>query len=149
MTVRQNVEFILKARGVAAAERRRVGAEFIELVGLKGFERRYPHELSGGMRQRVGIARALTTRPKLLLMDEPFGALDAQTRSIMQSELLQIWRAHPASIVFVTHGIEEAILLADRIVVMSPRPGRIRHILDIDLPRPRDTTSPEFGNLVR
>jgi len=101
------------------------------------------------MRQRVGIARALTTRPKLLLMDEPFGALDAQTRSIMQTELLQIWQTHKSAILFVTHGVEEAILLADRIVIMSPRPGRIRHILEVDLPRPRDTTSPAFGALVR
>jgi ABC-type nitrate/sulfonate/bicarbonate transport system ATPase subunit len=149
MTVRQNVEFNLKARGVAAAERRRIAAEFIQLVGLAAFEQRYPHELSGGMRQRVGIARALTTRPKLLLMDEPFGALDAQTRSIMQAELLQIWQTHPATVVFVTHGIEEAILLADRIVIMSPRPGRIRRVLPVDLPRPRDATSPAFGALVR
>jgi NitT/TauT family transport system ATP-binding protein len=149
MTVRQNVEFNLKARGVAQAERRQTGTEFIELVGLSAFERRYPHELSGGMRQRVGIARALTTRPKLLLMDEPFGALDAQTRSIMQTELLQIWQTHKSAILFVTHGVEEAILLADRIVIMSPRPGRIRHILEVDLPRPRDTTSPAFGALVR
>ena len=149
MTVRQNVEFNLKARGADRAERRRIGAEFIEFVGLAGFERRYPHELSCGMRQRVGIARALTTRPKLLLMDEPFGALDAQTRSIMQAELLRIWQAHRSTIVFVTHGIEEAILLADRIVIMSPRPGRIRHILGVDLPRPRDPTSPAFGALIR
>jgi NitT/TauT family transport system ATP-binding protein len=118
MTVRQNVEFNLKARGVAAAERRRVAAEFIQLVGLAAFEQRYPHELSGGMRQRVGIARALTTRPKLLLMDEPFGALDAQTRSIMQAELLQIWQTHPATVFFVTHGIEVAIILEERIVLI-------------------------------
>ena len=149
MTVQKNVEFNLKARGVAAAERRRTSTEFIELVGLAGFEHRYPHELSGGMRQRVGIARALTTRPKLLLMDEPFGALDAQTRSIMQAELLQIWQACKSTIVFVTHSVDESILLADRIVIMSPRPGRIRHILPVDLPRPRDATSPAFGALVR
>jgi len=149
MTVRRNVEFNLKARGVAAAERKRIAAEFIDLVGLSGFERRYPHELSGGMRQRAGIARALTTRPKLLLMDEPFGALDAQTRGIMQTELLQIWQTHKSTVVFVTHGVEESILLADRIVIMSPRPGRIRQILNVDLPRPRDTTSPAFGMLAR
>jgi ABC-type nitrate/sulfonate/bicarbonate transport system ATPase subunit len=101
------------------------------------------------MRQRVGLARALTTRPKLLLMDEPFGALDAQTRGIMQQELLQIWQKHKCTVVFVTHGVDEAILLADRVVIMSPRPGRIRQILDIDLPRPRDPTSPPFGALVR
>ena len=149
MTVRRNVEFNLKARGVSAAERRRVSQEFIDLVGLKGFEQRYPHELSGGMRQRVGLARALTTRPKLLLMDEPFGALDAQTRSVMQLELLQIWRAHKSTVLFVTHGVDEAILLADRIVIMSPRPGRVSHVLEVDLPRPRDVTSAPFGALVR
>jgi ABC-type nitrate/sulfonate/bicarbonate transport system ATPase subunit len=149
MTVRKNVEFNLKARGIAAAERRQTAGEFINLVGLAGFEKKFPHELSGGMRQRVGLARALTTRPKLLLMDEPFGALDAQTRGIMQQELLQIWQKHKCTVVFVTHGVDEAILLADRVVIMSPRPGRIRQILDIDLPRPRDPTSPPFGALVR
>lgn len=149
MTVQRNVEFNLKARGVSSRDRQSIAAEFIELVGLKGFERRFPHELSGGMRQRVGIARALTTRPKLLLMDEPFGALDPQTRSIMQMELLQIWQACKSTIVFVTHGVDEAILLADRIVIMSPRPGRIRHILPVDLPRPRDSTSTAFGALAR
>jgi ABC-type nitrate/sulfonate/bicarbonate transport system ATPase subunit len=149
MTVRHNVEFNLKARSVQAAERRRIAQDLIDLVGLGGFERRYPHELSGGMRQRVGIARALTTRPKLLLMDEPFGALDAQTRGIMQLELLQIWRAFKATVLFVTHGIDEAILLADRIVIMSPRPGRIRRVLAVDLPRPRDPTSAPFGALAR
>jgi NitT/TauT family transport system ATP-binding protein len=149
MSVQQNVEFNLKARGVSPSQRRSTATEFIELVGLKGFERRFPHELSGGMRQRVGIARALTTRPKLLLMDEPFGALDPQTRNIMQMELLQIWQACKSTVVFVTHGVDEAILLADRIVIMSPRPGRIRHIIPVDLPRPRDSTSAAFSALTR
>lgn len=149
MTVADNVAFNLKARGVGRAERQRIAAEFIGLVGLTGFETRYPHELSGGMRQRVGIARAMTTRPKLLLMDEPFGALDAQTRAVMQTELLRLLETHPSAVLFVTHGVDEAILLADRVVIMSPRPGRIRKILDIDLPRPRDPTSPEFTQLVR
>ena len=149
MNVADNVAFNLKARGVAREERRRIADEFIALVGLTGFEGRYPHELSGGMRQRVGIARAMTTRPKLLLMDEPFGALDAQTRGIMQAELLRILSIHPSAVLFVTHGVDEAILLADRVVIMSPRPGRIRKVLDIDLPRPRDPTSPGFAALVR
>lgn len=149
MSVQKNVEFNLKARGVSLSDRRSTATEFIELVGLQGFEHRFPHELSGGMRQRVGIARALTTRPKLLLMDEPFGALDPQTRNIMQMELLQIWQTCRSTIVFVTHGVDEAILLADRIVIMSPRPGRIRHIIPVDLPRPRDSTSAAFSVLAR
>jgi ABC-type nitrate/sulfonate/bicarbonate transport system ATPase subunit len=149
MTVRDNVAFNLKARGVSRKERFEIAAEFITLVGLNGFENRYPHELSGGMRQRVGIARAMTTRPKLLLMDEPFGALDAQTRGIMQAELLRILEKHPSAVLFVTHGVDEAILLADRVVIMSPRPGRIRRILEVPLARPRDPTSTEFAALVR
>jgi ABC-type nitrate/sulfonate/bicarbonate transport system ATPase subunit len=149
MTVADNVAFNLKARGMDRTERQRIAAEFIGLVGLTGFETRYPHELSGGMRQRVGIARAMTTRPKLLLMDEPFGALDAQTRAVMQTELLRLLEIHPSAVLFVTHSIDEAILLADRVVIMSPRPGRIRKTLEIDVPRPRDPTSPEFTHLVR
>jgi NitT/TauT family transport system ATP-binding protein len=149
MTVADNVAFNLKARGMDRTERQHIAAEFISLVGLIGFETRYPHELSGGMRQRVGIARAMTTRPKLLLMDEPFGALDAQTRAVMQTELLRLLKIHPSAVLFVTHSIDEAILLADRVVIMSPRPGRIRKALEIDLPRPRDPTSPEFTELVR
>jgi ABC-type nitrate/sulfonate/bicarbonate transport system ATPase subunit len=101
------------------------------------------------MRQRVGIARALTTKPKILLMDEPFGALDAQTRGIMQAELLRVWELHRATVVFVTHSIDEAVYLADRIVIMTPRPGRIRRVIKIDLPRPRDPTTPQFNEYVR
>ena len=123
--------------------------ELIEVVGLRGFEEKFPHELSGGMRQRVGIARALTTKPKILLMDEPFGALDAQTRGIMQAELLRVWELHRATVVFVTHSIDEAVYLADRIVIMTPRPGRIRRVIKIDLPRPRDPTTPQFNEYVR
>jgi NitT/TauT family transport system ATP-binding protein len=145
MNVRTNVAFNLKARGVARAERRERSAQLIDLVGLSAFADKFPHELSGGMRQRVGIARALSTDPKLMLMDEPFGALDAQTRLVMQQELLRVWQASPRTIVFITHGIDEAVFLADRIVVMTPRPGRVRRVFNIDLPRPRDPLSPAFN----
>jgi NitT/TauT family transport system ATP-binding protein len=149
MDVARNVAFNLKARGVPRAERMKTAREYIDLVGLSAFAGKYPHQLSGGMRQRVGIARALSTAPKLLLMDEPFGALDAQTRTIMQSELLRLWDRLRATVIFVTHAIDEAVILADRVVVMSPRPGRVRQIFNIDLPRPRDPASPEFIALVR
>jgi len=144
MDVERNVGFNLRARGADRRAQRETVARMIETVGLNGFEKRYPHELSGGMRQRVGIARALTTAPKLLLMDEPFGALDAQTRSLMQAELLRVWERHRATVIFVTHSIEEAVILADRIVVMTPRPGRVRAEIRIDLPRPRRITDPAF-----
>jgi len=149
MTARNNIAFNLKARGVSAGERLRIADQQIATVGLTGFESKYPHELSGGMRQRVGIARALTTQAKLLLMDEPFGALDAQTRVVMQTELLRVWALHKATVVFVTHSIDEAVFLADRIVVMTPRPGRVRNIIPVDLPRPRDPTTPGFAACVR
>jgi NitT/TauT family transport system ATP-binding protein len=149
MSVRENVAFNLKARGVSAAERTKITNDLIKVVGLVGFEEKYPHELSGGMRQRVGIARALTTNPKILLMDEPFGALDAQTRGIMQVELLRVWELHKSTVIFVTHSIDEAVYLADRIVIMTPRPGRIRRVIKIDLPRPRDPTTPQFNQYIR
>jgi NitT/TauT family transport system ATP-binding protein len=149
MTVQANIEFNLLARHVAKAERRRVAGELIRLVGLDGFQEKYPHELSGGMRQRVGIARALSTNPRLMLMDEPFAALDAQTRSIMQDELLRVWQAERRTVIFITHNVDEAIYLADRVVVMTPRPGRIRRVIEVDLPRPRDVTSAGFSALLR
>ena len=149
MTARTNIAFNLKARGVPKAKRLGIADELIRTVGLAGFEDKYPHELSGGMRQRVGIARALTTSPKILLMDEPFGALDAQTRGIMQAELLRVWQLHKSTVIFVTHSIDEAVFLADRIVVMTPRPGRIRRIIPVDLPRPRDPTTPAFNEHMR
>jgi NitT/TauT family transport system ATP-binding protein len=112
--------------------------DFMEVVRLEGFEKYYPHELSGGMRQRVALARAFLTNPDLLLMDEPFGALDAQTRIVLQEELLDIWREFPKTVIFVTHDIDEAILLSDRVIVMSDRPGKIQASIDVPIPRPRD-----------
>jgi NitT/TauT family transport system ATP-binding protein len=142
-TVLRNIEVGLEIRKLPKAERRRTAQEFLELVGLEGFGHRYPHELSGGMRQRVAIARSLAYNPDLLLMDEPFAALDAQTREILQSELLRIWELHQKTIVFITHSLDEAIYLSDRIAVMTHRPGRIKAILDVPLPRPR---APEIRN---
>ena len=149
MTVQKNVEFNMKARGTPAGERAATARRFLEMTGLAGFEGRYPHELSGGMRQRVGIARALTTGPKALLMDEPFGALDAQTRGKLQDELLQIWETQRTTVLFVTHSIDEALLLADRILVFTPRPGRIAADIRVDLPRPRAPESEPFAALAR
>lgn len=132
-----NVAFGLEARGVRRDERYRVAKEFISLVGLEGFEHHYPHELSGGMQQRAGLARALAVNPDVLLMDEPFGALDAQTRRILQEELTKIWERHRKTVVFITHDLEEAIYLSDEIVVMTRRPGQIKGIFQVNLPRPR------------
>ncbi|MDE3077746.1 MAG: ABC transporter ATP-binding protein, partial [Chloroflexota bacterium] len=136
-TVLGNVELGLELQGKGAGERREIARRFIRMVGLSNFERYFPHQLSGGMRQRAGIARALSVDPEVLLMDEPFGALDAQTRQVMASELLRIWERDRKTILFVTHDIDEAIFLADRVVVMSASPGRILQVLDVDLPRPR------------
>ncbi|MDR2648484.1 MAG: ABC transporter ATP-binding protein [Clostridiales bacterium] len=136
-TVERNVEYGLEVKHVPKRERRDICRYFIELVGLTGFEERYPNELSGGMRQRVAIARSLAYNPQVLLMDEPFAAVDAQTREILQDELLRIWEATKKTVIFITHSIEEAVLLADRVVVMTASPGTVKRILDIDLPRPR------------
>lgn len=146
-TVMENVEFGLKVKGVPKAERRRVAQKYIDLVGLQGFEKSYPSQLSGGMKQRVGIARAYTNDPEILLMDEPFGQLDAQTRYAMQDEVLRIWESEKRTVVFVTNNIEEAIYLADRIVLLSNYPAKVKEIYDIDLPRPRDAVSPDFLRL--
>ncbi len=137
LTVRENVEFGLKVAGVAAAERARVAGHFISEVGLEGFERAYPKQLSGGMMQRVALARALANDPAILLMDEPFGALDSQTRSLMQELLLHIWEHAQKTVLFITHDIDEAILLGDRVYVMTARPGRIKEEVAIDIARPR------------
>ena len=139
MTVGSNVEFNMTARGVRATERRARAAEMLALTRLDGFAGRFPHELSGGMRQRVGIACALTTRPRALLMDEPFGALDAQTRGCLQLELLDIWQRQRTTVLFVTHSIDEAVFLVDRVLVFTPRPGRLSATVRVGLPHPRDT----------
>ena len=144
-----NVAFSLKLKGVAKQERQRRAMEFIDLVGLRGFEHHHPAELSGGMNQRVGIARALLMNPRVILMDEPFAALDAQTKLEMQEELVAIWQRHRCTIVFVTHSVDEAIFLADRLLVMTRRPGRFKADLRIDLPRPRDPASDEFNAIRR
>ncbi|MFE3187357.1 ABC transporter ATP-binding protein [Nocardia sp. NPDC059240] len=134
-TARTNIEFGLEAKGIRRRERQRLAEHYLELVGLAGFGERYPHELSGGMKQRVAIARSLAFDPEVLLMDEPFAALDAQTRESLQDELLRIWRATGKTVLFITHGIDEAVYLGQRVAVLTSRPGRIKAIVDIDLER--------------
>ena len=136
-SVRANVEFGLQVRGVPPARRREIAATYIEMVGLAGFEHQHPHELSGGMQQRVGLARALAIDPRVLLMDEPFASLDAQTREAMQAELLRIQYRERKTVIFVTHSIDEAVFLADRVIVFSPRPSRVLEIVEVPLPQPR------------
>jgi NitT/TauT family transport system ATP-binding protein len=144
-----NVAFGLEMKGVAKEERRKTAERYLEMVGLSQFRDAYPYELSGGMRQRVAIARALANDPEVLLMDEPFGALDAQTRNKMQKELLALWGQTKKTIVFVTHSVDEAVYLSDRIVVLSPRPGTVREVIPIPWPQPRDRTSAEFAEVRR
>jgi NitT/TauT family transport system ATP-binding protein len=147
LTVRRNVGFGPAARGLPRAQVDALAARFVSMIGLDRFADAYPHQLSGGMKQRVAIARVLANDAAVILMDEPFGALDAMTREHLQTELLTLWTATGLTILFVTHAIEEAILLADRIIVMSPRPGRITADVPISLPRPRDVVSTSFNEL--
>ena len=149
LTVRQNIGFGPSSRGLPKAEVRDTVERFVTMVGLTRFADAYPHQLSGGMKQRVAIARVLANDAEMVLMDEPFGALDAMTRERLQDELLDIWQRTKLTVLFVTHSIEEAIFLADRVVVMEPGPGRIASEHRIDLPRPRDVASPEFNEVRR
>ena len=132
-----NVTFGLEVRGVAKSDSEAKARELIKLVGLEGFERRLPKELSGGMQQRVGLARALAVNPQILLMDEPFGALDEQTRRLLQEQLLQLWERERKTVVFITHSMEEAVMLGDRVMLMTPRPGKVKEMIEVPLKRPR------------
>lgn len=152
MTVEKNILFALEKSRMPRSEKTELVRQFIHEVGLAGFENAHPRQLSGGMRQRVAIARALVYKPSLLLMDEPFGALDAQTRGMMQELLLKVWEDHKVTVLFITHDVEEAIFLADRVVVLASRPGRVKRELAIDLERPRRydiVTSPQFSEYKR
>ncbi len=147
----ENVLYGVELLKQLTAEKKKEAKEFIEMVGLKGYENHYPHELSGGMQQRVNLARALTVNPSLILLDEPFSALDAQTREFMQGELLRIWDETKKTSLFITHQIDEAVFLADRVFVFGARPGRVVEVVDVDIPRPRDLhvkRSPEFLKFV-
>ncbi|MEV5693786.1 ABC transporter ATP-binding protein [Micromonospora globbae] len=150
-TVLGNAAFGLRMKGIPAARRREIALEHLELVGLAGFENRYPHELSGGMRQRLGVARVLANEPAVMLMDEPFASIDAQTRRKLQEDLTRVFELRRPTVFFVTHDIDEAVFLSDRVVVLSRRPSRVREIVTVDLPRPRDwqgtTALPEFREI--
>ena len=149
LNVEQNVAYGLREKGLPKAEVAATAQRFIRMVGLTGFDRRYPHELSGGMRQRVALARVLAIDPQVLLMDEPFAAVDAQTRVILQEELQRLWMQTLKTVVFVTHSVDEAIYLSDRVTVLTARPGTVKAIVRIDLPRPRDATSDAFNTYRR
>ena len=148
-TALKNVEYGLEIRKVAAAERERIAREFLRVVRLEEFADFYPHNLSGGMRQRVAVARALAFDPQVLLMDEPFGALDAQTREELQDLTVDIWQKTKKTVIYVTHNLSEAVFMGSRIAVFIPKPGRIREVLRVNLPRPRDALSPEFIEIQR
>lgn len=148
-TVLENVQFGLEAKGLSKSEQREKARQYLQLVGLSESAGSYPYELSGGMRQRVAVARAIAVEPSVLLMDEPFGALDAQTRNMLQKELLDLWEKTRKTIIFVTHSVDEAVFLADRIVILSRNPGKIRTIVEVTAPRPRDRTCAECANLRR
>ncbi|MCX8181994.1 MAG: ABC transporter ATP-binding protein [Candidatus Methanomethyliaceae archaeon] len=143
-TVIGNVKFGLELQGYKESEHEKIARTYIELVGLQGFENYYPHQISGGMKKRVAIARALAINPDLILMDEPFADLDAQTRSLMQRELLNIWSKLNKTVLFITHNVEEAVFLAQRVFVLTKRPSRVKQIINIDLPYPRARLSPPF-----
>ena len=149
LTVRENIAFPLKKGSLPPEEKEALIQRYLKIIGLEGFEKALPNQLSGGMRQRVAIARALVARPRILLMDEPFGALDAQTRLLMQELLLEVWESQRSTVLFVTHDVEEAILLSDRVLVMTARPGRIKAEINVALPRPRRLfeleSTPEFN----
>lgn len=146
-TVRSNITYALKVNGASKEEREKIAEHYLEMVNLKDFGRAFPHQLSGGMKQRAAIARSLALNPQILLMDEPFGSLDAQTRAVLQSELVRLWQEVGSTIIFITHNIQEAILLGDRVLVMSSAPGRIKDIVDVTIPRPRLPETPEFMTL--
>ena len=146
-TVQKNVEFGLELKKIAPAERERIASRYVDMVGLSRFKDSYPHQLSGGRRQRTAIARTLAVDPEVLLMDEPFGALDAQTRNILQEQLLDIWHREKKKVLFVTHNVDEAVFLADKVIVFTARPGRIKEIVDIDIPRPRVRTETEVNKV--
>ncbi|SHK11529.1 NitT/TauT family transport system ATP-binding protein [Hathewaya proteolytica DSM 3090] len=146
-TVIDNISLGLEFKGVGKKERREKAREYLKIINMENFEKAYPYELSGGMQQRVAIARALVNNPEVLLMDEPFGALDAHTRIILQEELLRIWDSHKKTILFVTHSVDEAVYLSDKIVVMGKNPGCIKEIINVEIDRPRDRANPEYGKL--
>jgi NitT/TauT family transport system ATP-binding protein len=146
-TVVDNITFGLEMQGINKAEARKHAEKYIDLVGLEQFKNSYPYELSGGMQQRAAIARALANEPEVLPMAEPFGALDAQTRNILQNELPKIWEQKNVTVLFVTHSVDEAVVLSDRIIMMTARPGKIKEIVKVDIPRPRSRTSPEVNRL--
>jgi len=152
MTVRQNVEYGLRMRNVDKQMRGDISKEWIQKIGLEKFKDAYPHQLSGGMKQRVSVARAFANDPEILLMDEPFAALDEQNRAVLQEELLRIWEGTSKTVIFITHSIDEAVTLADRVIVMSAHPGRIKTVLNVDFPRPRKVyelrKDPKYGEMV-
>lgn len=151
MTVQENVAYSLRIRGIPKNERLKIASHYLRLMGLEGFANAFPHQLSGGMKQRINVARAFVSDPEILLMDEPFGALDEQNRLLLQQELLKIWEGSGKTSIFITHSIDEALVLADRIMVMTAHPGRVKAIVPVDIPRPRDIlalrSSPAFGAL--
>lgn len=147
LTVRENVEFGLEIQGMDKIKRNSLVEEYLKLVGLIGFQKYFPKALSGGMKQRLALARALAYRPKIVLMDEPFVSLDAQTRNFLQEELLELWAREKKSIIFVTHNFDEAVFLADRIIVLTARPAHVREVISVHIPRPRKRTSPENNRI--